>query len=312
MVRAAIPQVDPHEFHSLNERFYRLAPYEYLDARLQSLILTVSDDAQDELGRLLARGVSYKNVKATGEPASRTTLDSYAAVESTVLLHHAAEALLRLYIAHSHRERCPWLALSSILGPAQFKTEVRTLRDELGNTERVDDLLEVFSFSPDRSRFAGVTEDAWSSHRDGLVLLIRHLIDEVLNGAHAYNAAKHGLALGAGDLGLSLIPEGEEALFDHKGPALNYLELGGKSDDRHWLLTSTFLSPPRNIAVITLTLSQIQSMWTVGKTVRHVDPPESPTFNPLSLETVKAVLEVDQEMGFTPQGFSERLHAAPE
>jgi hypothetical protein len=38
MIRAAIPQVSSHEFNSLNERFYRLALYEYLDDRLQSLL----------------------------------------------------------------------------------------------------------------------------------------------------------------------------------------------------------------------------------------------------------------------------------
>jgi hypothetical protein len=199
----------------------------------------VSDDAEEELGLLLARGISDKDLKATGQPSGRAALDSYAAVESTVLLHHASEALLRLYLAHAHRKRCPWLALSSILGPAEFKRSVRELRDELNIPERVDDLLEAFSFTSDRSSIEGVSEEVWLSDRAGLVRLVRHLIDEVLEGAHAYNAAKHGLALGAGDLGLQLVPGGEEPLFDHKGPALNFLELGRPSDDRHWLLTST-------------------------------------------------------------------------
>ena len=108
-------------------------------------------------------------------------------------------------------------------------------------------------------------------------------------------------------MGLSLTPEGEEPLFDHRGPALNYLELTGPSSDRHWQMTSTFISPTKNIAVITLVLRQLHDLWTAAKAVRHIDSPESHVFHPLSLEMIETVLDADRKTGFTPTGFSERL-----
>jgi hypothetical protein len=310
MVRPGIPKVSPFEYPSLNKRFYRLAPYDYLDARLQSLVLTVSDDTQEDLAALLGRGVSYKTLKMNGEPSDRTALDRYAAIESTVLLHHASEALLRLYLAHARRAPCPWLELSSLLTPTEFKKALKKLNSELDNLEQVDDLVEVFSFSTDHSFFEGVDEESWASHRAALVRLVQHLIRTFLDGANAYNAAKHGLALGAGDLGLRLGQEGEEPLFDHSGPALNYLELKGAPDDRHWMLTSTFIDPPRNIALVVLVLNQIKNLWTVAKTRHKIERPESARFSPLSLAMVEEVLDGGRKEGFSPMGFSEQLHAA--
>ena len=47
------------------------------------------------------------------------------------LLHHASEALLRLYLAHEPLTACPWLDMARVRSPGKFKqiVEARFLRD---------------------------------------------------------------------------------------------------------------------------------------------------------------------------------------
>lgn len=228
MVRARIP-VDPGEFAMLNERFYRMAPARYLRTRLGALMITIGDA---DLSDAWKAGITYGKVRVSSvgdddddETIARHTTE-YAAIESTMLMHHACETLLQLYLAHEYRTPCPWLALSEATDPRAFKNRLRQLRDELTDSTRIDDIVEVFTYTADRSN-TNVTEELWQENREALVVLIREAINVVLDQAKPYNAAKHGLALGAGEIGVSLGGLGETPLLERNGPALNYLEMAG-------------------------------------------------------------------------------------
>ncbi|WP_104131611.1 hypothetical protein [Cryobacterium sp. M91] len=305
MARAQIP-VSRYEFQNLNERFYRMAPYRYLDTRLRSLILTVSDTV--DTAAIWDAGVGYKNLRITDtDGTDRKELDEYLVLESTVLLHHACEAMLRLYLAHAYRAECPWLNLSSTTSPRDFKLKVKELGRELDDPSRVADVLEVFSYTPNSEGFDGINEEAWESHTKGLVRLLRHAIEEITGNANAYNAAKHGLAVMATELGVKFGADGENPLIDHQGPTINYLEMAGNTDDRHWRLNSTWVDPMVNMGVGFLVMAQIKSLWTVARAHRKIDEPQ--IFHPISIDKVEAVLELNAKIGFNLTGLYERLHS---
>lgn len=69
----------------------------------------------------------------------------FAALESTLILHQAAETLLRLYLAHTDDAPCPWVAMTSLRGPGAFSKRVGSLRDGLGSDSVIRDVLKVVS-----------------------------------------------------------------------------------------------------------------------------------------------------------------------
>jgi hypothetical protein len=298
------------EYHRLNERFYKMSPYTYLDMRLKSLVLMAS--GSEKLDDLLAEGVSYQDLTLSEpEPANQLELDKYAALESTVLLHHACEAMLRLYLAHEYRTECPWLKLAATTSPRDFKSQVRKLGTELTSRDRIADMLEAFSYTADWTKFDGATEDVWLSHEAALVQLVDYAIREVLNNANVYNAAKHGLAVQPGEVSFSLGGRpGHKPLIRQDGPALNHLEMSGNADDRHWQLRTTWVNPLSNLARVHLMTLQIRNLFEAGRSQRKLGQPER--FEPLKKKEVEAVLTHGQKPGYNLTSYDEPLRDSRE
>lgn len=61
------------------------------------------------------------------DDADEEDLSRYAVAESSVLLHHAAETLFRLYLAHRELPPCPWLEVSRLRNFAAFKKQAEAL-----------------------------------------------------------------------------------------------------------------------------------------------------------------------------------------
>jgi len=291
--------VSAAEWDALNERFYRMSPHSYLEQRLRSLVLTISDDT--DTGQLWDEGVGYRAIKISGqESAGREGIDRYAALESTVLLHHASESLLRLYLAHEYRTMCPWEALSAMTSFRDVKARLTDLQGQLDDDARLDDLMEVFVYTPDSSKFPGVSAEQWAGHRNALRLVLGAALEEVLGHAHIYNAAKHGLALLAGEVGMSLGEVDNDPVISQSGPALTYLE---RAPD--WQITTTWVQPERNIALTVLVMDQLRNLWNVAQTHRLRAAPQ--TFNPLTVEAVEQALHYGFTPGFNVQTMSEKL-----
>jgi hypothetical protein len=110
-----LPAAENHR--ELNEAFYRARPHAYFNQRLETLVLIAGKSGQ--LDELLAQGVTLGRLKAGGAPTPDLTehqraeaeqdRERFVIAEAEVLLHHAAETLLRLYLAHEGLPPCPWL-----------------------------------------------------------------------------------------------------------------------------------------------------------------------------------------------------------
>ncbi len=119
-------------YAALNERFYEASPHEYFDQRLGLLLLAAGKP--EEVEKLLQGGISFGQLglRATQDEAQHATespetkqrkRERFITAEAEVLLHHASEALLRLYLAHEPVigadgppaiHPCPWLQIARL------------------------------------------------------------------------------------------------------------------------------------------------------------------------------------------------------
>jgi hypothetical protein len=143
----------PGQFPDLNREFYAAEPGDYFRCRLRSLLLAVADSPA--LDEVLKQGITYGKIglhrKADAEPAS-TTVESYGSMESVNLLHHVGECMLRLYLAHADRQPCPWLELSRLRAPQEFKKRVERLRLNLSEQATIDSLATSRQVLPGHGR----------------------------------------------------------------------------------------------------------------------------------------------------------------
>ncbi len=222
-MRTCISQMTDHTRHpnhllaaendrSLNETFYRARPHAYFNQRLESLILVAGKS--EKLQDLLAEGVTVGALKAGGAPVPERTDDErselnqdrerYVIADTVVLLHHAAETLLRLYLAHENLPPCPWLKMAEERNFAAFKSRVDKLGEDLAGHRRHDELAKVFFGTGDRTALSPEPlEDAWRNGLENFGTWMSWFAQHFLD-ANVYNAAKHGLAVHPGEAAFQL------------------------------------------------------------------------------------------------------------
>lgn len=104
----------PENYDELNEEFYEGAPADYFMRRL-TLLGLLADRAEElddlmrtsvSIGRLALRLEGSPNPDSDEAREERQRRDRFVTTEAWTLLHHAAETILRLYLAHSEAEPC--------------------------------------------------------------------------------------------------------------------------------------------------------------------------------------------------------------
>lgn len=246
----------------LNATFYRADPAEYLDLRLWALmcIIGTPDDGMSPPDRLTFEGMTIRQ-----DGIENSERERFAALEATVLLHHAYETLLRLYLAHSNRNPCPWLAIVELRRPGAFPKAVRSFLRDLDNPERVADLLRVASFTSDAAAFnPDMPAELWDENREALVALFRHASTVVLDDAAYYNSAKHGLAVLAGPQGLRVSADADgTAVLDQNGPAIEILDRDPKTQE--WRKTTKWVQVAAQAETVLVVVRTVRSLWSVAQ-----------------------------------------------
>jgi len=316
MVKPLTYDVHGSEFSSLNAKFYQGSPHAYFQRRLESLVVAVGDGK--EIDDLLRAGVSYGDFSFKRDSndsdhgsESRQDADDYASVESLILLHHTAEAALRLYLAHAHRNPCPWLEISNLTSPREFKKRITVLSGSLANDDVLDDLTEVFSYASTPEFIQGGDPTAmWRDHRAGLRMLISEAIRIILDDAHIYNAAKHGMAIVSSELSLSIGDrEDGDPLIHGEGPTLTFLEINQVSDsEKYWHQTSAWVNPRKSMAITYLLIELIESLWRSAKAHYRIEPTSKLPYL-IDSNEITALLGMHMKDGFNLGRMSERLHA---
>lgn len=312
MTAARIPKIHPAEFEELNRTYYAAEPAKYFRGRLVSLLAYVSDG--DDLERQLRGGVKFMDLSlsiGTDDVVSDEEKARYASAEAVVLLHHACEALLRLYLAHSKRNPCPWVAMSALTNFAEFKREVTKLRGNFSDPDRLSDLLEVVTWSDSGQGFEGLSSEKWESHRAGLPMVFEFAAGEFLDNSNLYNAAKHGFGLIAHEAGISL--DFPELPLKKDGPALTYLERQTKDGKQSWTKSVQWVSPAWLMAWVLVIVEQMENLWTSARV--HYSIPlrdaERRRIQCVDRSKIEKLLEMEAKPGFNVTKLSETLHNAP-
>jgi hypothetical protein len=301
----------PEQFPDLNRELYRADPTDYIQRRLRALIVSVTDSAA--IDEALRQGVGYMNIVVRREQDHEADTDAdeaYVSAESTNLLHHAAESLLRLYFAHAELPPCPWLEISRRDKPGEFKKRVAGLRSALVQQETVDSLRTIFFGGPAPGDMGwSFTAEEWQLKTDGLIMLIAHLCSTVLNDAPMYNATKHGLAVVGGTSGLEVSAPGDELTISTHGPGLTYLGTTphAASGGNRWAKTLTFVRSEANFGLIEVVALYIRSLWTIARCRYLCSDGESPVITQIEPDQLRKIIEAGLEGPYGFFGMTEML-----
>lgn len=163
------------QFPGLNRVFYtsKSGPHHYIYQRLRGLFLATSDS--DKIAAA-AEGFQIGTLKASfgikdedeAEQERKARAD-FLISESTVLLHHAGEALIRLYLAHLGSPECPRLEAARLRDYRSFKKRLTNLPKTLAEDESRRDLMAVFTGQHAADAENGVDEEAWTRQCEGVL-----------------------------------------------------------------------------------------------------------------------------------------------
>jgi hypothetical protein len=305
MTTAADRNLAPGQFRDLNREFYRADPADYLQRRVRAVIMSISDSPA--IKEALVQGVKYGETEIRRDPDHEDdtkAAQAYASLESTNLLHHATECLLRLYFAHADQRPCPWLEIARLRRPRDFKERVEQLRDSLGEQKTIDSLRTIF-FGNTRPEPLGWdhSEEVWQRKTDGLLMLVGYVCNRALNDAALYNAAKHGLAVVGGNPGLFLSAPDAGLSIATEGPALTYLDLTRPDDPRgrQWTKNLAFVQIEANLGLTEIVGLYIRGMWGIAR-YRYLgatdEPPQIMLIEPDTLRKIIKSGRGDEPFGF--------------
>jgi hypothetical protein len=288
------------QFPFLNEQFYTSHPAAYFRKRLQLLILSAG--AADEIAQLLAQGVRYEKLIAQFEPTDgQREHQAFLSTEAEVLLHHASEALLRLYFAHTGVPPCPWLECARLRSFSTFKARVAKLRSTRLTPDERDDLARVFiGIVPDQSDVEAIKAI------NTIERLLRTIAARLLDDGNFYNSAKHGLAVIAADVSLAVGDETGVPFVGSQGPSVAYLEVREKPNEpKRWHITTRWVSARQAMWLTCLVINEMASLWSVAK-CRYAGV-EISGVEVITDEALNAVLAGEFALGQSITRFSQKL-----
>ena len=254
MSREPHPEPLESNFRELNEAFYQERPWDYFLQRLVHLAAIASDTGKLPFEDAISVGPVTIQSHAPTVSRYPSPGQSFVAIESEVLLHHAAETLLRLMHAHAEPSPCPWIRMSSLRNFSEFKEWVATLRDD---PKLADVAGELFGRSDEHP-------EALADEAEWIRLFGQHFLD-----SSSYNAAKHGMALAGGAVRGRVAIDDKE-IVRAEGPVVSWLARwpdSGASRPPRWTRVTKILSPEAYIMMIKVAADLMESMWIHGRSL---------------------------------------------
>jgi hypothetical protein len=297
-------ELTPKNIERINHMFYGGTPWTYFQFRLGHLVLA---NANDERWReALAEGVDIDGIEFRFDaPASSesfpTPRQSFVAVELEVLLHHAAETLLRFVHAHANPdEPCPSIRMARLTNAGQFKKWAREDVRDASDSSLAELCAVVFACPTDA--------DAVATYADYLKLYARHFLD-----SDSYNAAKHGMALQGGMQRTEVTVNDWQAISED-GAQVSWIARWPQDDPdrpKRWTRAAHLLSEGAVVGLIHMACALMENIWARARarylsdefTEMCVSPPEM-LFEALG---VRRHVLIETFHPFAPEGEPELL-----
>jgi len=283
----------PHDVMArLNRSFYDQDPTAYFRNRASLLALRAVKG--EELSGLL--GFQWGNLVIGTGGVERTPEEEediasrFVVAESQVLLHHASEAAIRMFLAHAASPECPWLEMAALLNFNEFRDRLDELAAPVAPSWVRDAAGWVLL-----SRPPGNIDDRAREALNPSVRLLQALARRLHEDKNLYNAAKHGMTLLGGVGSFSINTEDGEPVLGADGTQVTFLERQNASPtDWLWRETTRWVSPQAAFAMTHLSLALMDGMWRVAK-AHYLDDP----LDGVSLVTAEAVDAVLREFAKT-------------
>jgi hypothetical protein len=282
----------PDQFPELNATLYQSSPASFLTLRTQSLLLMLTQDdliapvyaGQAEIGSLRVGG---------GSLPDRDARELFVALESTVLFHHAAETLWRLFLAHKGTPECPWLQIVDLTSFKDFKDLVGKLVENDGEKFDRKEIARVFlgGTTPEDSAI-DLNAEAFDAAIDAYVALLVHAGLRLLNDAFIYNAAKHGLS-GVPMSGMKMsVQHGEdESLPVMEGIMIASLQKTATPTEKRkhqaeWYTAMTNVLIDQDLLLVQAFARAIDSLWDVARRQYLGVPGKVSVFDKFALDAI--------------------------
>ena len=307
------------DFGPLNGQYYQEeGPDDYILGRLYALVAV--GGSTDGFMDLIAPGVEFRGArislqKAVGEDdeaaareQNQRFLDHYVRIEVHSLKHLAIETLLRLFLGHRNLPPCPWLEISRMTSPGEFKRAVRSAIVDAATEELDRDVGQLF-FASDRLQ-GRLTDDDLEAAKN-LAAFMRRFASGWLVEAKSYNSTKHGLTAIPGDAVFELGPVGEELTKVGEGDSLAHLTSKRKgSSERHWSLTTRWIRPSEAMGTIVIVRLMLTSLWSIARcrygfateAVKFALPPDVYSPDMLGANESSAAIELSLPLFVEPIG----------
>jgi hypothetical protein len=262
-------KLDPRQFPELNAVFYSADPSEFIKMRVQALTLMACHDAFLAPAFAVSRQIGSMSFGGTGVPLPEAR-QRYLRTEAVTIVHHASEALLRLFFAHVDHPECPWLGMSASTRFGDFKDQVDAALNEGFNRQDVASVF-VGGIDPDD---AGVemSSEEFTATVDSIEMLLEDCANRFLGDSFLYNAVKHGLTaidLDDDEAKMEWTSHDGKRVRMHKGPMHVYLHRKlhptAKPAEGQWFLSLDDPNPERDLAVTSLITHVIDSLWDVAR-----------------------------------------------
>lgn len=251
---------DSNAFGDLNRQFYSADPAGYFRTRLHLLMLAAGRSA--ELAALFDEGVAHDGVRFTRDDAGAEEsprISEFVAAEATVLMHHASEALVRLFLAHAAQPSCPWLFAVDNRRRRIHQADVDALAASVWTPERRAAVGHVFlgQANPKGER----AEAAQAAER-----LLRILAHRLNDESTMYNATKHGMTVRSGESYVRAMADDDpEHSIGGSGPSVAFLDYSNDGDTQTWRETTAWVQIGQMLLFTDLAIRQMEALWTIAK-----------------------------------------------
>jgi hypothetical protein len=263
--------LSPTNYPSVNREFYAGDPADYFLRRLQALLILKGKP--DAMRALMADGVDAGRVRlqlipgdgpgAISEKDDANARDRFITADSWLLLHHASETLLRLYIAHATDGPCPALEVARVRGPGELKKKIRArFVPPLAPVHLEEDGV-VFYGSPTAEGLSGIDEDGRQALLANVEDLLRLFAGVVLE-AESYNAIKHSMGIRTGRSRLNVKVENLD-LGTTEGPHLEYVGIRETPERFVWAYKTRWLDFDLIAAQIYVAQRMILALWLMAR-----------------------------------------------